>query len=227
VQSVNRLIPSGCARLRKVSTREVQGNAVGGNYAGAMREAGPTPNGSAAGGAIDWPAALASHDGWLRLVVLARVGERQAVEEVMQDVALAAVAGRARLAAPERLTAWLYRLAVRQALLYRRRCGRRRKLMDRYAAGRASPESADGRDPLGWLIRDERAQLVRDALGRMPPRDAEILLLKYSDGCTARELADRLGVSLAAIEARLHRVRRRLRDLLIDSGLAETREREP
>ena len=38
--------------------------------------------------AIDWQAALAQHDRWLRTIVLARVRERQAVDDVMQDYPL-------------------------------------------------------------------------------------------------------------------------------------------
>lgn len=174
---------------------------------------------------IDWAAALARHDRWLRLVILARLGERQAVDEVMQEVALAAVAQRSPLADPDRLPAWLYRLAVRQTLLHRRRRGRQRHLFDRYARRFGAPEPpALDPDPLGWLLRDERSRLVREALGRLPPRDAEILLLKYAEGWTGRELAARLGVGLAAVEARLHRVRKRLRAELADSGVVE---REP
>src|SRR5262245_15975547 len=48
--------------------------------------------------AIDWQHALAQHDRWLRTVVLARVGQASAVEEVMQEVALAAVRQQAPLA---------------------------------------------------------------------------------------------------------------------------------
>src|SRR5260370_13321871 len=69
---------------------------------------------------IDWTATLAAHDRWLRTAVLARLGERQAVDEVMQEVALAAVAQRAPLHDPARVGAWLYRIAVRPVLLYRR-----------------------------------------------------------------------------------------------------------
>src|SRR3954471_19623793 len=82
--------------------------------------------------AIDWPAALAQHDRWLRTVAYARVRERQAVEEVMQEVAFAAVKQAAPLSDPTKVAPWLYRLVVVQALLYRRKCGRRRKLTDRY-----------------------------------------------------------------------------------------------
>ncbi len=49
---------------------------------------------------IDWQATLAQHDRWLRTVAVARGRERQAVDEVMQEVALAAV----KQAAPWRTT---------------------------------------------------------------------------------------------------------------------------
>ena len=44
---------------------------------------------------IDWGEALAAHGGWLRLTILARLRDRNAADEVMQEVALAAVAQKA------------------------------------------------------------------------------------------------------------------------------------
>src|SRR5687768_15023560 len=82
--------------------------------------------------AIDWPAALAQHDRWLRTVVLARLQEPQAADEVLQEVALAAVRQAAPLSDASKVAPWLYRLAVRQALLYRRKCSRRRRMVHRY-----------------------------------------------------------------------------------------------
>src|SRR5947199_359381 len=67
--------------------------------------------------AIDWNAAFAQHRSWLRTVVLARVREPQAVDDVMQEVALAAIKQQAPLADAAKLAPWLYRLAVLQALL--------------------------------------------------------------------------------------------------------------
>lgn len=166
-------------------------------------------------GSIDWPSALAEHDRWLRTVVCARVGEPQAIDEVMQDVAMAAVRQHAPLSDPSKVGAWLYRLAVRHSLLYRRKQGRRRKLVDRYAQ-RYQPTEADHRnvDPLGWLLAEERQSQVRDALRQLPQRDAEILLLKYTEDWSYRALAEHLGVSESAIETRLHRARHKLRTQL-------------
>lgn len=163
---------------------------------------------------VDWGAELAEHDRWVRTVVFARLGDRQAVDEVVQEVALAAVAQNAPLSDPARAGAWLYRLAVRQALLYLRRRGRRHRLVGRFAAGR--PDSSGSQTPLDWLLSDERQRFVREALERLPRRDAEILLLKYTEDWSYRELALRLGVTEAAVEARLHRARQRLRVALRD-----------
>jgi RNA polymerase sigma-70 factor (ECF subfamily) len=169
-------------------------------------------------GALDWGAILAEHERWLRRVVASRLNEPQAVDEVMQDVALAAVSQRSALHDRARVAMWLYRLAVRHVLLYRRKAGRHRSLVDRYAARQAKSGIDPAPSPLRWLLRDEREQLVQDALKRLPPRDAELLILKYAEGYAARELAERLGVTVGTIEARLHRARYRLRAEL--AGLA-------
>ncbi len=160
---------------------------------------------------VDWGAALAVHQGWLRRVVASRLREPQAVDEVMQDVALAAVAQRSPLQNPARVAVWLYRLAVRHVLIYRRKSGRRRSLVDRYAIRKGAGDIDGAPSPLGWLLRNERQQLVQNALRCLPPRDAELLILKYAEGYSARELAERLGVTINTIEARLHRARHRLR----------------
>jgi RNA polymerase sigma-70 factor (ECF subfamily) len=160
---------------------------------------------------IDWQAVLAENDRWLRTVIYTRVGEPQAVEEVLQEVSLAAVRQKAPISDPSKVSAWLYRLAVMQTLLYRRKLGRGRKLIDRYAQ-RYRPTESDSRpDPLGWLLSEERRMQVRKAMSRLPRRDAEILLLKYTEDWSYRELADRMGISESAVEARLHRARQRLR----------------
>jgi RNA polymerase sigma factor (sigma-70 family) len=182
------------------------------------------PEGRPAAPGVDWAAALAEHGRWLRTVVGARLGEPQAVDEVLQEVALAAVAQKAPLADPSRAAPWLYRLAVRQTLLYRRKQGRRRKLTDRYAARKRAVESdSQPPNPLGWLLSEERRQQVRQALAGLPKRDAEILLLKYTEDWSYREMARHLGISESAVEARLHRARQRIRAELTALGAIEVR----
>jgi RNA polymerase sigma-70 factor (ECF subfamily) len=172
---------------------------------------------------IDWPATLARHDRWLRTVLFARLGERHSVDEVMQEVSLAAVAHRMPFCDPSRIGAWLYRVAIRQALLFRRKRGRQQRMIDGYAGSNGSlpPQR---QDPLDLLLLDERRSLIREALAKLDHRDAEILLLKYTEGWSGMELAERLGVSASCTEARLHRARQRLRDAVMGLQIIEVQE---
>ena len=69
-------------------------------------------------------AALSEHSHWLRTVIRHRVGEPQAVDDVMQEVAVAVFRQRAPIRDPQRVAPWLYRIALRQSLMYRRQAGR-------------------------------------------------------------------------------------------------------
>lgn len=161
---------------------------------------------------IDWAAALTEHAGWLRRVLYARLGEVEGVDECMQEIGLAAVRQAAPIRDPSKVNAWLYQLAVRQALLYRRKMGRKRNLLARYAARVEPTESDDGTlDPLQWLLDRERAVLVREALAQLKEDDRRILLYKYAEGWSYGQIADEVGISHSAVEARLHRARQRLR----------------
>ena len=88
---------------------------------------------------------------------------------------------------------------------------------------RASEDESSSPDPLGWLLLDERLALVRASLAKLAPRDAEVLMLKYTEGWSYRELADHLGQTEAAIESRLHRARGKLRDALARANVIEVR----
>src|SRR5688572_21453455 len=163
---------------------------------------------------VDWSAALAEHGRWLRTVILARVGDFAAADDVLQDVAATAVQKGHQLRDPSNVAPWLYRLAVVSALQHGRRQGRRRKLIDRFAERQRPTADSRERDPLDWLLADERKSLVRQALARLPRRDAEILLLKYTEDWSYRQLSEHLGLSESAVEARLHRARQKMRRAL-------------
>jgi RNA polymerase sigma-70 factor (ECF subfamily) len=161
-------------------------------------------------------AALAEHGRWLRTVLAARGVERSALDDVLQEVTAEALRSAANLRDAEKLAPWLYRIAVTQSLLHRRRAGRRRKLVQRYADCGAAPGEAIDNDPLAWLLAEEQQRLVRQAVAALPARDAEILLLKYIEDWSYRQLAEHLGASDSAIEARLHRARGRMRAVLAE-----------
>lgn len=162
---------------------------------------------------IDWPVCLAQHERWLRGVILARTGEVQAIDEVWQDLAVAAVQQRAPIIDPDKIAYWLYRLAVIQSIRHLRQHARQRRRLSRIAARTTEHFSALG-NPIEWVLTEERRRLVRIALSLLPGRDAEILLLKYHEHWSYRQIAEVLQISETAVDARLFRARQRLRSEL-------------
>ncbi len=160
---------------------------------------------------------LNDHLPWLRSVVWSRLRDPDAVDDVVQEVLLAYAKHR-----PEQLNGqlapWLYRVAVRQCLLHRRRKGRWARRQEaarkRQIATWKQNQQERAPDPSGWLLAQENQQLVRRAMAQLPDRDAQMLLLKYAHGWSYRQIADHLGVSVSSVESRLHRARGRLRRLL-------------
>jgi RNA polymerase sigma factor (sigma-70 family) len=160
--------------------------------------------------AIDCPMELQRHGRWLRSVLVVRSRESGVVEELFQEVALTALRDGHSGKDDQKAAPWLYRVAVRQALMHRRRMGRERRRMTSLAAI-SECDDEQTTDPLGWLLADERNRLIRRAVDAIPGKDAEILLLKYSEDWSYRQIAEHLGVSEQAVDSRLHRARQKLR----------------
>lgn len=62
---------------------------------------------------------------------------------------------------------------------------------------------------------------VRDGIGRLAPKEREVLLLTYWDGLTAVELSHLLDISATAVRMRLHRARKELSRILQQQTVTE------
>lgn len=157
---------------------------------------------------------LDSHARWLRTVISARSGaDGDAVNDLFQEVALVAIRQKAPLVDVAKIGPWLYQIAVRQALQYRRQLGRRKRRETLVATERQwrADQQADRTSPLHGLLLLERQSWVQQALLKLLPKEREILLLKYSEDWSYQQLAQHLGITTAAVESRLYRARQKLR----------------
>lgn len=161
-------------------------------------------------------AVFLEHESWLRTVVRSRLSEPDAVEDVMQNIAMAIVKHRNMLTEISRVGAWLYQIAIRQVLMYRRSTGRRRRMQDRLLTEPSLRTESES--PIQSVLVSETQENVQKALNELSELDRQILLLKYSEGWTYRDLATHLGVQEDTIEYRLLRARRNLRRLLARYG---------
>lgn len=137
-------------------------------------------------------------------------GDSAEAEDVAQEVFVKWV--RARHVDPRRASAWLHAAAAHGALNAVR--GRRRRierelrsyrLQQRLQAG-----SQDDRNPQNAVEAEYDRTVVRAALLRIAPLEAELLALRYA-GLSYRECADALAIDAAQIGTRLARAERAFR----------------
>ena len=130
------------------------------------------------------------------------------VDDVVQEVLLAAWRHRQTFRGDATLSTWLTRIAIRKVQNHVRATAVRRRLFGWWSGGEAeghvSPASADS---------DRGAQLDRTqrAMHRLAQKDREVLVLRYLEQRDIPQIADLLGCSRAAVDARLCRARDRLR----------------
>jgi RNA polymerase sigma-70 factor (ECF subfamily) len=130
--------------------------------------------------------------------VLARLlDDERDVEEAAQDVFVQAWRGLPRYRGEAALFTWLYRIAVNEALMRRRRKQLPLTELDETAAIAPEPEVGEG-----WLL--ARVRALPDEL-RLP------LVLRDLEGLSNQQVAQVLDLSVAATKSRIHRARMRIR----------------
>ncbi|MCR9197910.1 MAG: RNA polymerase sigma factor [Planctomycetaceae bacterium] len=168
---------------------------------------------------------LGQHQGWLRSVIQARLGGPEGTDDILQEVQMAAIEGHVSLRKSHSFSAWLYQIAVRQTALFRRQLGRHRRRL-RQAGEKARIEINDCPEPLDYLMKTERQEIILQALQQIPPQDREMLVLKYVEGWSYRSIADQLNRTERGVESQLQRARQRLRRRLLATDLIDQQKAE-
>jgi RNA polymerase sigma factor (sigma-70 family) len=131
-------------------------------------------------------------------------GDRALSEDIAQETFLAAWRNPG-LRDPAKLRPWLRAIARNVA----RKARRRRR------ATEPLDELAAGDDPVGSVIAQQQARQVWAALGALPARDREVLVLYYWEDLSIRQVAASVGVTQETATQRLSRARARLRAELL------------
>jgi RNA polymerase sigma-70 factor (ECF subfamily) len=102
----------------------------------------------------------------------------------------------------------------------------RRCVRDAIAA-RPEPSTETGDPPARRDVVADTIQRLEltDAIARLPPRDRELVALRYGADLKARQIAAQLGMSTNAVEVGLHRALGRLREALSDERPDSRNER--
>lgn len=139
------------------------------------------------------------------------VGDADVAEDITQDCFLALLRKREDFDA-DRASLRTYLLAIARNLAYK--YFRRSRIEALYAAAPLGPPGQPDAIATSVLLREEAAQLVRDAIRTLPELEREAVVLFEYHECSLDEICVIAGCGLSAAKARLHRARQKLRELL-------------
>ena len=139
-------------------------------------------------------------------------------DDLVQAAATEVWRSRATFEGRSELSSWVYGVCYR-VLLNHRRFWRRFKL--RFDIGITSDPASDSPHVLALLDERERAERLRQMLGRLSDKHRAVLVLHDLEGFEVPDIAGIVGANPLTVRSRLREGRRRLRRLLEHSpGLA-------
>lgn len=134
--------------------------------------------------------------------------------DVVQEVYLRAWKGIRRFRGDAQPSTWLYRITANCASTHLARRSRHRT--EPFAAGFDPVELSGDAQPEARAEAGIELEEVARALGELPPKLRAVVVLRDVYGLSHEAIGEELGISVSAAKVRLHRARRRLRDLVFD-----------
>uniref|UniRef100_Q02BU8 RNA polymerase, sigma-24 subunit, ECF subfamily n=1 Tax=Solibacter usitatus (strain Ellin6076) TaxID=234267 RepID=Q02BU8_SOLUE len=142
-------------------------------------------------------------------------GSPQDAEEVAQETLLKVFDNFDQLREPERVRAWVFRIAKNVCLMHRRRsvfAPAHELSLEELPAGSDIAESID--PPEGDLLRSELRAVIDRVIAELPPTYRAVVLLRDMEELSTEETAQVLDLSIDVVKTRLHRGRAAMRQKL-------------
>ncbi len=159
-------------------------------------------------------------------ICLRVTGNREDAMDAAQETMITLARRIRDFAFRSRFSSWVFRIAVNAAI-----DSRRRRLDSPRAGIRTIVGSAEGEhhlnqvagevessNPVVEVARGEDQHLIQEALTRLNPRFAALLVLRYMQGLSYEEISEVQECSLGTVKSRLNRAHTALRELLQNSG---------
>lgn len=139
----------------------------------------------------------------VRRLVGRLTGDRDAIDDLVQETYLRAWRGLDRFRGTSRFSTWLFRIAVNVTQTWRKRRRPTLTLVDADERTRATTSEVGDR-----ALLDAYAQ----ALDRLPDELRATFVLHETEGLSYRDVAEALNCPIGTVMSRLHRARARLLD---------------
>jgi RNA polymerase sigma-70 factor, ECF subfamily len=156
-----------------------------------------------------------------RILIIAQrfIRIREDAEDVVQQVIQKAFTYLHKFEGRSSFSTWLTRIAINEALMFLRRGrGRREVSIDDLSGNEETTSGLEIRDlradPESTFLQGERSRILSLAMNRLSPRTRKAIELRDLGELSTEEAARAMGLSVAAVKARVFHGRKRLHKLL-------------
>jgi|UniRef100_A0A7V3YFH4 RNA polymerase sigma-70 factor (ECF subfamily) len=146
------------------------------------------------------------------------VRQRQDAEDLTQEAFVKAFFALRTYRDSFEFSTWMYRIARNVCLDYFRRQKIRSFFSLNTPVGEEEDELGDflpeGKDPEEGVLKEELLERVSQAVGQLPLKFREVIVLRYVEELSYEEIARILDVPVGTVKTYLHRAKAKLRELL-------------
>ena len=145
-------------------------------------------------------------------------GNEEDARDVVQDAYLRAWKGIGKFRGEAQFSTWMYRITANAAATPRAQAAPAPRPSRSTTTLEPGGPAAEVQPGACRPSRPTRSQRIAPALDELPPKLRSLVVLKDVYGLPHEAIAEELGISVPAAKVRLHRARRKLRDLLYEEG---------
>jgi RNA polymerase sigma-70 factor (ECF subfamily) len=143
-------------------------------------------------------------------------GNEEDARDVVQDAYLRAWRAIGKFRGEAAFSTWMYRITANAAATHTRK--RRRHRAEPIDEAHDIADVRPDTQPASAAESSDTLERISHALDELPPKLRTVVVLKDVYGLPHDAIADELGISVPAAKVRLHRARRKLRDVLYEEG---------
>lgn len=149
------------------------------------------------------------------------VGDPEEALDVAQEAYVRAIRGLDKFRGDSGFSTWMYRITANVAFTHRAKAKRRQaESLERLESEKLHVPASNDEPPDRAAITAIAYEDVLEALDRLPDGSRAVVVLKDVYGMSHEEIADALGITVAACKVRLFRARHRLKEMLVARGSA-------
>lgn len=161
------------------------------------------------------------HRGRVYGLALRMLNSEADAAEVLQEAFISAYRNLPNFRGDAQFGSWVYKIAANHALMRLRH----RKVVSQVETpmedgpqfnprGSLMEDVSDFKDAEGEAMDHELRRAIEDATGRLNEESRQVFVLKDLEGMSYEEIAEMLGITVAAVKSRLHRARLSLRSAI-------------